>query len=181
MVVDFISLDGRHDSEQPAIRPKSNRSLPAPAIDPRTVTVASTVLGPTAGDTTTATPSDGDSVSTLPGEAGGTLSSTASTALNDYQRLLYEIVARHSRYPSEAGKLRLAGVTCLAFRLDRNGNVLDRWIEHSSGSALLDKAALAALERAQPLPPIPPSLPARLDFIIEIDSSLQQVALQGAN
>ncbi|MGI9377599.1 MAG: TonB C-terminal domain-containing protein, partial [Tsuneonella suprasediminis] len=52
---------------------------------------------------------------------------------------------------------------------------------HSSGSALLDEAVLAALESAQPLPPIPSSLPARLDFIIEIDSSLQQVALRGTN
>ncbi|MGI9377546.1 MAG: energy transducer TonB, partial [Tsuneonella suprasediminis] len=134
MVVDFVSLDGRNDSEQPAIRPKSNRPLRAPAVDPRTVAITSTALGPSIGETTTATPSKGDSVSAVPGEAGGALSSTASTALNDYQRRLYEIVARHSRYPSEAGKLRLAGVTCLAFRLDRNGKVLDSWIEHSSGS-----------------------------------------------
>lgn len=100
--------------------------------------------------------------------------------LSAYQRRLFEIVARNSRYPAEARRLQLAGVTHLAFRIDRLGNVLDSWIEQSSGSELLDDAALAALERARPLPPIPPMLPGEMEFVVEIDSSLiQQRAQQG--
>lgn len=109
-------------------------------------------------------------------EAGGAPSASSRAELSDYQRRLYEIVARHSRYPAEARRLRLSGVTQLAFRLDRLGHVLDSWVQSSSGLEVLDNAALEALAKAQPLPPIPPSLPSRMDFVIEIDSSVMQQA-----
>lgn len=113
-----------------------------------------------------------------PAEAGGSPTAASGAELDAYQRQLYEIVARNSRYPGEAKRLRLSGVTHLAFRLDRLGNVLDCWVQESSGSEVLDDAALDALKRSQPLPPIPPGLPPRMDFVIEIDSSLlQQLAL----
>lgn len=98
---------------------------------------------------------------------------------SDYQRRLYDALARGSRYPAEARRMHLAGVTQLAFKVDRSGTVLESWIKESSGSELLDNAALEALARAQPLPPIPAGLPARMDFVIEIDLSvMQQSAMQ---
>ena len=101
----------------------------------------------------------------------------AQDTLATYQRQLYETIARNSRYPAAARRLHLSGVTQLAFRLDRAGNVLTSWIQESSGSDVLDTAATDALTRAQPLPPIPVALPARMDFVIELDSAaIQQVA-----
>ncbi len=100
------------------------------------------------------------------------------TALfSDYQRRLNELIARNTRYPAEARVMRLAGVTRLAFSLDRDGQVIESWIQKSSGSGALDAAALEALERAQPLPPIPTGLPARLQFVVEIDSSTSTALL----
>lgn len=93
-------------------------------------------------------------------------------AFSDYQRRLYETLALNSRYPAEARRAHLSGVTLLAFRVDRSGAVLERWIQKSAGSALLDDAAFEALARAQPLPPIPAGLPERLDFVIEMDLSI---------
>lgn len=101
-------------------------------------------------------------------------------ALASYQRQLYEVIARNSRYPAAARRLHLSGVTQLAFRLDRAGTVLDSWIQGSSGSAVLDAAATDALTRAQPLPPIPSALPARMDFMIELDSSVSQQIASGS-
>lgn len=116
--------------------------------------------------------------SSSPADGGGAPAAASGAELNEYQRRLYDIVARNSRYPGEAKRLRLSGITHLAFRLDRLGNVLDSWVQESSGSELLDDAALDALKRSQPLPPIPPGLPSRMDFVIEIDSSLlHQLAL----
>lgn len=114
------------------------------------------------------------SVATLTFEADNAESASSiadPSALSDYRRVLNEAIGRQTRYPADALKLRLAGVTQLGFSLDRSGRVLGSWIERSSGSTRLDSAALEALARAQPLPAIPTNLPARLDFIIEIDAA----------
>jgi periplasmic protein TonB len=42
--------------------------------------------------------------------------------------------------------------------MDRSGRVVSKHIARSSGSATLDQAALAMLDRAQPLPAFPPSM-----------------------
>ncbi|TGX48755.1 energy transducer TonB [Sphingomonas gei] len=107
-------------------------------------------------------------------ETAGYRGGPSPSDFSDYQRRLYQALAAVSRYPAEARRLSLSGVTRLAFKIDRPGKVLDSWIQDSSGSELLDNAALEALERAQPLPPIPASLPSRMDFVIEIDLSVMQ-------
>jgi protein TonB len=47
----------------------------------------------------------------------------------------------------------------LRFRMDRNGKVLSYSIERTSEHEVLDEAALAMIERAQPLPPLPDDVP----------------------
>jgi protein TonB len=67
-------------------------------------------------------------------------------------------IERHKRYPQEALARGEHGVAQVAFRVDRRGGVHDVRIVRSSGSALLDRDALAWLRRAQPLPPPPPEI-----------------------
>jgi periplasmic protein TonB len=176
MVVDIVPAE--QAAEPPRTRVAVDRRKdPVPAVgasNGRMAAVA-TATGPVrVSDNISSKEPDTESAA-----ASGSMSTAPSPAeLSDYQRRLYEIVAQNSRYPAEAKQRRLAGVTQLAFRLDRLGNVLESWVHKSSGSEVLDNAALEALERAQPLPPIPPALPSRMDFVIEIDSSvMQQVAL----
>ena len=175
MVVELIPLDAEGESQNAMAAPSPvARQLPAVGAGTaraRPVAVAEPVkLVEVATIKRIAVPSLA--------EAGGAAAAGSGAELTDYQRRLYEIVARNSRYPGEAKRLRLAGVTHLAFRLDRLGNVLDSWVQKSSGSDVLDEAALEALKRSQPLPPIPPGLPSRMEFVIEIDSStVQQFAL----
>jgi len=58
--------------------------------------------------------------------------------------------------------------------MDRNGRVLSRHIEGSSGSAALDHEVLAMIERAQPLPAFPPSMPqTRMTLVVPIRFSLR--------
>ena len=47
------------------------------------------------------------------------------------------------------------GTVVLGFTLDQRGEILSRTVVQSSGSKLLDDAALASLERAAPFPPLP--------------------------
>jgi len=66
---------------------------------------------------------------------------------------------QYKRYPSEAQARRVEGVVTLNFRVNRDGRVLAREIVRSSGHPELDKEVISMIERAQPLPPFPPSMP----------------------
>lgn len=48
-----------------------------------------------------------------------------------------------------------SGTVWLRFTLGENGEIIERSVATSSGSKILDDAAVAALERAAPFPPIP--------------------------
>jgi protein TonB len=50
------------------------------------------------------------------------------------------------------------GTVLLRFTVDQQGEILSRAVLQSSGSKLLDDAALASLERAAPFPPLPGSV-----------------------
>lgn len=90
-----------------------------------------------------------------------------------YMRLLAAALQQQRNYPGEARKQRLQGVVAVRFTLDRAGHVLAMAIARSSGHALLDQAALAVLQRADPLPAIPPEFGQdRLTVTVPIEYSL---------
>jgi len=76
-----------------------------------------------------------------------------------WQTALVRRLQQYKRYPSEAQARRVEGVVTLNFRVDRSGHVLSREIVQSSGHPELDKEVISMIERAQPLPPFPPSMP----------------------
>ncbi len=53
---------------------------------------------------------------------------------------------------------RLSGTVLVRFTVGPAGELLSRAVEKSSGSKLLDEAAMAALDRAAPFPPMPNEL-----------------------
>ncbi len=55
---------------------------------------------------------------------------------------------------------RLSGTVMLRFSIGASGELLSRSVQTSSGSKVLDEAALAALERSAPFPPMPATLAA---------------------
>jgi protein TonB len=88
-------------------------------------------------------------------------------AVADWQKSLASRLQRFQRYPAEAHGA--SGTVNVSFRIDRQGNVVTSRIENSSGSAILDNAALALLKRASPLPRPPSALPdSNLSFAIPI-------------
>ncbi|MDQ1154616.1 energy transducer TonB [Brevundimonas sp. SORGH_AS_0993] len=66
---------------------------------------------------------------------------------------------RRKRYPAEARAARQEGVASVRFTMDRRGRVLSVVLAQSSGHAALDREAVALIQRAQPLPVPPDSVP----------------------
>jgi protein TonB len=79
-------------------------------------------------------------------------------ALPNWKSSLLARLERYKRYPLQAQARGDEGVVRLAFSVDRRGGVHNAHIVRSSGSALLDRATLDLIGRAQPLPPPPPGL-----------------------
>lgn len=64
---------------------------------------------------------------------------------------------RHKRYPGGGGR----GTSSVAFTIDRRGRVLSARLIRSSGSAVLDREAVALTRRASPVPAPPPNVGGR--------------------
>ena len=85
------------------------------------------------------------------------VSSRSSDALPSWITQVSAKIQRNKRYPSEArGDL---GVVRVSFSVDRQGGIHSVRLVKSSGSSILDKEALALVQRAEPLPPPPPEIP----------------------
>jgi protein TonB len=83
----------------------------------------------------------------------------SSRAIEKWRDLLVTRLQRAKRYPASAQLRRAEGTATLSFSVDRNGRVLSQRIANSSGHSDLDREVLALLQRAQPLPSMPPAMP----------------------
>lgn len=90
-------------------------------------------------------------------------------ALPNWTSRLVARLERYKRYPAAAQARGEHGVARLAFSVDRKGRVHNARIVRSSGSVLLDRATLALVRRAQPLPPPPAGVRgARIPVVVPI-------------
>lgn len=78
-----------------------------------------------------------------------------NAAVSNYPGKVASKLRRALRYPSEARRQRLRGEVHVAFTVSGNGNVGSVRVVRSSGAQALDQAAMEAVRRAAPFPPIP--------------------------
>jgi len=85
-----------------------------------------------------------------------------------WERQFLAHINRHKRYPSDRSQREAHLIVAVV--LDRSGHVLSASIAQSSGDASFDKAALATMRRADPVP-APPALTADdgLTFTLPFD------------
>jgi periplasmic protein TonB len=95
------------------------------------------------------------------GEHVGQFSEAASNA---YLARVAGHLKRFVRYPMEARGA--SGIVLVRFELDREGKVIGSQVKKSSGSPILDRAAIAILQRANPFPPFPSAKPEAQDSYV---------------
>jgi protein TonB len=81
-----------------------------------------------------------------------------SDVLSDWKSLLIARLERAKRPPPETPNA--SGIARLAFSVDGSGGVHNARIVRSSGSGVIDRETLMLIQRAQPMPPPPPEVPA---------------------
>jgi len=85
----------------------------------------------------------------------GRASQAGNAAVSNYPGKVVSKLRRSLRYPREAQRQRLRGEVRVAFTVSGNGSVSGIRIVRSSGSPVLDQAAVATVQRAAPFPKIP--------------------------
>jgi protein TonB len=82
-------------------------------------------------------------------------SAAGNAAVSNYPGKVVSKLRHALRYPPEARGRRLNGVAQVQFVVGSSGDVGSVRLAGSSGSPILDEAALATVRRAAPFPPIP--------------------------
>jgi protein TonB len=101
----------------------------------------------------------------LPAKAGETRPSY-------FARLLAQL-NRFKHYPPAARAAHVEGVVMVHFVMARSGKLVSAEIARSSGRPALDREALALMDRAQPLPPMPDTMAGDvLDAVVPVEFSL---------
>jgi protein TonB len=99
---------------------------------------------------------------------------TAGTApVANWRSRVLAHLARHKSYPESARDDGIEGRASVAFTLTRTGQVTSVSLAGSSGSAILDRAALAMVRRAEPFPAMPDGGPASMSFTAAIRFDLR--------
>ncbi len=101
--------------------------------------------------------------------AGGTEDAGGRAAISSYQAQVLAHLQRHRVYPNEAQSRGITGVARVRFSLASNGSVISASLAGSSGTGVLDQAALSMVRRASPFPAFPAGIQrAQLDFAAPI-------------
>jgi protein TonB len=86
----------------------------------------------------------------------GTDSEGASAGRASWESELAAHIRRYATYAANGS--RESGTVRVGVTIDRNGRLLSRRLAGSSGSSMLDNAAMAVIERAQPYPRFTPGM-----------------------
>jgi protein TonB len=112
-------------------------------------------------------------LSVVPAPAASTREMVGAPDLRSaFGETLLKHIERFRHYPENAREHAEQGVALVGFAMDRRGNLIDVWLDRSSGYPPLDAEALDTLRRAQPLPSVPDSLPEPLQVVVPVEFAL---------
>ena len=76
---------------------------------------------------------------------------------SEFLRLVRERIKEYQRFPPSVKKLEEGSTATIRFTLYKDGTIRDPMVLNSSGSRVLDNAALSAVQNAEPYPSFPDS------------------------
>lgn len=144
------AAEGRKDADQS--RPDASRGATTLAVVDQRNGAAEVESGPSL-----TAPMVGSSSADLP-----------SAEVLAYRAKLQAHLARYRVYPAEARRERRQGAVVLRLQMNQQGQVIDVWVEVSSGVAAIDAEAVAAASRAEPLPAFPAGWPERMSIAVPV-------------
>ncbi len=169
----------RHGDDRPGA-PVLSRQLPAllPAVTATAIdteTETTTMEKAIAAETTTATETEEAGIE-LDTSALATPAQTGTASVDALRRAYLDTLRRRvdkQVFTFDEPHARAVGRRALiGFTLDRGGNIVAMGVRASSGIPSLDMAALAAVQRSAPFPPIPAGLPYPvMDIDLPVDPS----------
>jgi protein TonB len=83
---------------------------------------------------------------------------TPEPKYQDYFNKVRERIKANWIYPRQAGERGIEGELLIEFHIAKDGRVSYLELRHSSGTTILDDAALTAIKLAQPFPPVPDAI-----------------------
>lgn len=95
--------------------------------------------------------------------------SAAEPGKDSWEGRVMAKLERHRRYPNAARARGEQGIAHVRISLARDGELLALALEQSSGSAILDQAALDTFRRAAPLPALPEERKAPLELSFPVE------------
>jgi protein TonB len=149
---------------QPPAPKQIEKTAEAPARDVKVAAVAAPVPQGQVGQ------------QAAPGAGNGSARTSGGNpgAAADYYALLSAWLESKKDYPWRAQHRHNEGTAYLQFVVARNGKVLSYRIKRSSGHPLLDEAVERMIQKADPLPPIPPDLDKdHLEIIVPVQFYLK--------
>lgn len=134
------------EAKRPAEKPKETAAAPptAPAVP-----TAPTGTTPAPGKPGGGNPYGYDNVF----NAGGSGKGVPDPDLSAYYNEVWKRIRSLWAIPEGMSASRL--LTVYGIRIDRQGRIVDVWLENGSGNGAFDDSALRAIKKADPLPPIP--------------------------
>lgn len=101
--------------------------------------------------------------------AGDSLA-THAEIMRRYEQIISQWIQKFKLYPEEARTQNMEGETVVRIRIDRQGNIKYHALERSTGYQILDRAAIAMIRRANPVPAVPHDYPQgdRMEFLIPV-------------
>ncbi len=166
LVVELIPLDHESGAGTPEIMPDDGASEPIAAPHPPARPGSDRQAEPSRQAAKPASNANRPAVALQ--DQAREMAELPSTELLAYRQRLETHLARYRIYPQRAREAGREGVVMLHFVMTHDGMVLNAWVGESSGIADIDREAVAAVMRAQPLPAFPQGWPGQLNVSLPV-------------